>query len=403
MVVRTRQIGMNVPHASGFTWRSSPDNVPGETTGDHPWQISGTSFLPLPEEMSTFVDIVGEGRGFHPCYHSTVRSQTGTVRDYLRTPQNVMAVISSPKDLKTLAFPDVPTRKSLIELPWTPRLSSAKISDYSIEAFNKFHDQVPTTVSLANFIYELKDMKGMIPSIDKKSLTKTASNNFLAFEFGVLPFISDVKAIVNLSNSVDERIKHLISTQNRTTNLSFNRQTDFNGPDLSFNLGLWYANSLDIAYIRFEGISGKVNFHIGGKLVQDLSDLTDAMAKMKGLIASGGFNHPARVIWNAIPYSFVVDWFFHVGKLLDSLTVQPFGGQYDVVDVGWSTKSEASYIVHQVVTNTDVPVDIIIGTVGANEYSRSLGFPASSLFLTDGILSPTQLVLALSMLEQRRH
>lgn len=405
MRARTRTFGGNTTLLPSATqkWYSS-EYAPGTQLD---WQ-AGVGLRLFPERFSSITDVVGNQGGLNPVTHISFTSSLGTkFRDWKR---NNLA--QTAKMLFDGIY--VPMQGTLPDafglLPFAPVISSATLSDWAVEAYNAFHDQVPVTVSLPNFIYELKDMKGMIPSVDRLSLTKTASNNFLAFEFGVLPFISDIKAILSLSTAVEKRLKHLIETAGSSTRLSFNRSTVHDEP-ATFWKALGDPNhvnttssGIDLEFVRS---TARSEFHCGAQLFQDLKDLSDALATMKALSASGGFNHPARVIWNAIPYSFVVDWFFHVGKLLDSLSVQPFGGTYDVSAVMYSIKTESHWRVFQNFSN-GTPADNAynrqdIGYVNAESYIRRLGFPAQSLFLTNGALTPMQLALSVAMLEQRRH
>lgn len=360
------------------------------------------NLFPLPKNISIMDDVVGEQGSFNPVTHFVLDSFIENLSPWKDHSGNQRGLL-----FKGVPFPLISTfgvPGSFSEWPWLPSISSATLSDWSIEAYNKFNEQVPTTVSLPNFMYELREMKGMIPSIDRSSLSKTASNNFLAFEFGVKPFVADIKAIINMSDSVAKRIQHLLKQQGKTSRLSFNRTTVFDTPYTMIK-SLYIPNNSTPSGndVYFRRLNAKSEFHCGASLFQDLKDLEDSMATMKALAASGGFSHPARVIWNAIPYSFVVDWFFHVGKLLDSLIVQPFGGTYKVSDVGYSIKTEAVYYATQVFTESGYSSSIEdLGTVKARSYIRRPGFPATSLFLTNGELTPMQLALSAAMLNQRR-
>lgn len=367
------------------------------------WQ-SGVGLRLFPTTYSKITDVVGNRGGNNPVTQQSFYSSATNFSPWKRnglvdTAHVLFEGIWLPLNSFSADFGEARA--------WTPVFSAATLSDWSLDAFNKFHDQVPTTVSLANFMYELKDMKGMIPSINRTSLTKTASNNFLAWEFGVKPFISDIKAIISLTDDVDKRIKHLIEQNQKSSDLSFNRSQVYEDP-LTHYLSIHDPNAGSGSQmdLEFKRLNAKSTFHAGAKLYQDLSDLSSSISMLKALTASGGFNHPARIIWNAIPYSFVVDWFFHVGKLLDSLTVQPFGGTYSVSDTSYSIKSEAMYKITQV-HNNDTPADNLfnrfeLGYLSCKSYIRRNGLPLSSVFLTDLTLSPTQLALSAAMLNQRR-
>jgi hypothetical protein len=89
--------------------------------------------------------------------------------------------------------------------------------------------------------------------------------------------------------------------------ISFNRPTEPDGVSKST-----YSHDIGKPQIRAK-IKSLVSFDFRG-----LSPVT------KGLVyavRSFGFDNPARVAWNAIPYSFVLDWMYPVGSLLDRLSL----------------------------------------------------------------------------------
>ena len=384
-----------------------------DSGGEYPW--SGIyPYRAFPKRIFYLDDVVGNKGLFNPVKHVEMVADLQPMQPWFEPQYSAHWTLGlgfGASRIPATSFM-VPIKygapPSLLDYwQWLPYVSPAQMTSWSIDALNKFSDQVPTSVSVANFLYELKDMKGMIPSIDRRGLSKTVSNNFLAFEFGVKPFISDIKAMVEMSDAVDKRLKHLLDTAGKSVDLRFDRELDLiteehiiriNVEDPNYN-----SSSDNFNGLRLRRTSAKVKFHCGAKLFQDLQGLSDSMSKLKALAASGGFNHPARVIWNAIPYSFVVDWFFSIGKILDSISIQPFGGEYRISDVGWSLKREATYIGTQVMANGQfVDGNATLGTVRVKDYVRQPGFPATSLLLTDGQLSPKQLVLGLAMLEQKR-
>jgi len=342
-------------------------------------------------------DVVGNKFGFNPINHFELRANLAPFHSVVDG-----SVYGNPSQETFIAYPV--NSQNLGGMAWEPAFTAAQLSSWSIDAFNAFHDQIPVKVSLPNFLWELQEMKGMIPSIDRSSISKTASNNFLAWNFGVAPFVSDMKAIVSLADSASKSIEHLLMNQGKTTTLSFNRDTkDF--PPLEVYMSIDGHNGSTLGHsgyhcLHLKRLSARVILHIGGKLTQDLEGLRGDLAQLKALAASSGFNKPARAIWNALPYSFVVDWFFSVGKLLDSLAIQPFGGEYTIKDVYYSLKSEAVWAATQVYHPNYQ--EYFLGNIDVESYRRVKGFPATSLLLTDGLLSPTQLTLALAMLEQKR-
>jgi len=353
----------------------------------------------FPTDASIMDDIVGDTGYFHPVSQMSISSSIrgGLTIDWFSNQSEHWEIPSEEFPIPVKG----PDDRIVYWDQWLSPVTPAMLSGWSLDALNKFQDQVPTALSLPNSLYELKDIKGLIPKIDR-SLSKTASGNFLAFEFGVKPLISDVKAVVGMMDAVDKRIEHLLEVNGRSSNLSFKRVIDTSTDITDFSRNLLNPYSSGTWAIRFVRKSAKATFFVTGDLYQDLDDLKDSSARLKALLAAGGFNRPATVIWNAIPYSFVVDWFFSVGKLLDTMAVQPFGGTYDISNVGWSLKREAFWFAYLDIGDSTPYTERFLGTVTVKGYERHLGYPMTSLFLTDGSLSPKQQVLSLAMLEQRR-
>lgn len=410
--LRTRSENILIPDVGSRQLsflRTGGLNPPGGTVNNwnRPPGGTGQSLTPLnvflwPTIIRQIDDVVGNMGGFNPVRHITIRHAMSSLNPWYNASNGELATPS----FEGIPVPNIAYQGRIDLWPWLPEVSAADLSGWAYDAYTAFEAQVPTTVSLPNFLYELREMKSMIPSIDRGSLSKTASNNFLGFEFGVKPFISDIQKIVALSDSVQKRIKYLLEQNGKSRKLTFKRKLELMTP-FTFFVSVFEngytnyatASGYDYEFVR-TGASGEL--HIGADLFQDLQGLSDQLTTLKALSSAGGFNKPARVIWNAIPYSFVVDWFFSVGKLLDTLTVQPFGGTYKVSNVGYSVKTEATYIAYQRNAFASPMTRSELGTVNVKSFRREPGFPMTGLLLSNWSLDPKKQVLALAMLEQRR-
>lgn len=350
-----------------------------------------------PSHYSVFTDVVGERGKFNPAYHLSMESDVKGLVNFINGDGAQITELSQPgTEMPVSLDADYLHQYGLI-----PDVSSALLSQWSSEAFNAFHDQIPTSVSVANFLYELRDIKGLVPKI-QRSVSKTASSNFLAFEFGIKPFVSDVKRILTLSDAVSKRLKHLRDTMGKPVDLRFERELDFNPvpapiiiePPAS-------ARYFDLPYgweFRRAGYRGR--FNASAKLLQNLEGLDLPMSNLKAFAAASGFNNPAAIVWEAIPYSFVVDWLFHLDQQIGKLAIQPFGGEWTLSNVGYSITEEWHYLVYQRFFPAYNPLQFV-GSAKIRRYQRFPGLPVSSLFLTDGSLTPKQLVLSLALLNQR--
>lgn len=270
---------------------------------------------------------------------------------------------------------------------------------YAYDAYTAFSSQIPSKMLLANSIYELRDIKGLLPKIEK-SLLRTTSSNFLGFQFGIKPMIGDIKTILNLGDAIAKRIQFLRSNANKVIPLSFVRTITPRSPGLEIRVP-FVGTLTGLTYV-FKEFSYQGVFRIFGKLVQNLDIPDTKLTTIKAFAAAAGFNNPAAIVWEAIPYSFVIDWFFHVSSLIDTLNIQPFGGEFNVSKVGWSLKDSIIWGVYLEQGPEGGFHRDFLGQVTIRRFHREPGFPVGSLFLTDGSLSPTQQLLAGALLEQRR-
>ena len=357
----------------------------------------------VPRDFEVFNDVVGQDGVFTPCYHYSFKGSYIDPYEYLWHGPGYpeCTEYDTPLLLSHLTAPDWSIPRALE--PSKP--SAASLSEWSNEAFNKFHDQIPETVKLANFLYELKDIQGLIPRIVRGSPTKTLSSNFLALEFGWKPMLGDIKKIMELSTAVAKRLKHLQATYGKTTSLFFQRNMQLSDEPYAL-VKSWdgVGGSLTARNFRYKRVSQSGVFRVTGKLRQKIHGTDDFFGHMKALAASTGFNNPLAIVWEAIPYSFVVDWFFHLDAILGKMAIQPFEGEWQLSKVGWSVKQQAQYFVYQefLLGPPHGNLSRYLGEISLKSYTREPGFPMTSLFVTDGSLTPKQLVLSLALLNQRR-
>jgi hypothetical protein len=99
-------------------------------------------------------------------------------------------------------------------------------------------------------------------------------------------------------------------------------------------------------YEKFENDSDRMIFHlmlrpkaIPDQFIEDiLSQWYDAL----------GVGQAGSIIWNAIPFSFVLDWFWGLGDFVSQFGVEAVNIEYEIVDFGYSYKrtSDSSYNPH---------------------------------------------------------
>jgi len=306
---------------------------------------------------------------------------------------------------------------------------SSLLRDNLLAAWSKMITEIPTDVSLANFIFELKDLKASAahyakavtpPNFKLKGkkyaglrltdLPGWANATFLDASFNLLPMVQDLQKMTQVYDRVASRIAFLRANrakpiQQHFTNLSFwmdnpdigqisnsgafdppwNAWYQFGTPTASAYMGRGPEYVQNHGFTQFVCANARSIFNSTWTLYQDLEGLDDAWAQLRGLIAGLGFNNPAKIVWNAIPFSFVLDWFEPFGKVLDRFAVQPFKGVWNVYDVSYSIKR--TYLFLESLCYRPDKNPPWISEVEMELYDRKLGIPIESILNID----PTQL------------
>lgn len=268
--------------------------------------------------------------------------------------------------------------------------------DLADQAFDALSDQVPQEVDIANFALDLREIGSLIPKLEE-NLSRTVSSGFLNYEFGWLPFISDLQKLGKLSSTVASRLDYLRRTRGKRTRIGFYRVIDLPSQAL-------------FPYIRpipsFPGhyalnlLSSKAEFRAGGTLYHELEGLNGIEGTLRGMSAALGLTNPSAVVWERIPYSFVVDWFARTKSVTDSFKFQPFSGVWNISDV---THSFKLWFRAMQIYAEDSGRYQETGILTGSRYIRGIGLPVSSSLLNDRGLSPTQQLLAAALLYGAAH
>jgi hypothetical protein len=210
-------------------------------------------------------------------------------------------------------------------------------------------------LSLINSIYELKDIPQLVGTHDRmkrfvdsmgRTLTGVSSlplkfrtlrdlllrslnlgrNNipsdaFLAYEFGLAPMLQDALNLQRALDGIGEDLKRL--RQNASKKLISHYRAalsdSVSDSDTTTNWSpsnlIWFmggsAGRRRVAYsLKQFNASMEYSYSLG-------SDISDAEFQILALSDALGVNLNPRIIWAAIPWSFVVDWVIGIGRWLD--------------------------------------------------------------------------------------
>lgn len=205
----------------------------------------------------------------------------------------------------------------------------------------------PSLTSLTN---SLPNMAKNWKSIRK--LIKTASGSFLAWKFGVSPILSDVMAINRYMPKMGVDIqRHKDGDKSR---FSSERILNFTHTPVVINVG---SNNGHPAYIVSN--QGRIIYNPRIRYVLTVKPTTRYMTSFftkLDFVVRRFATSPASLLWEKIPFSFVVDWFVDIRGALNSLDSALGFSPYQIVSF---TRSYRSHI------GTDTFVDQINPCTGS--------------------------------------
>lgn len=234
-----------------------------------------------------------------------------------------------------------------------------------LSAFTKQISQVPAKISLLNFLFELKDFKELgkslskIPSLlknqslarhvnlvskHKKSLplvaAKAGTDTFLSWNFQWAPFIGDLQTLTKVGENAYKRLDWLRKTNQKSTTIHFQKEDCYTHPLVGTDV---FVAGTSTNPHRYRLRSYQCDFVSTWRLYHNLRDINDALSGLKAVFATLGLNNPAKAVWNAIPFSFLLDWVGPFGTWLEKAAAQPFTGEWEISEVT-SSVHEVYYI-----------------------------------------------------------
>lgn len=298
---------------------------------------------------------------------------------------------------------------------YMPTPSKSEIDSCCTAAFKQWSTVIPENVSIANFIYELREVKSLLPRLLKfkwdfyhkeilltpkllkdfsngRYNLETLSSNYLAYQFGWKPLLADLKKLANLVPTVLKRLEYLKKTHRKWTKVSFAR-SDFAPREIPAPP----SGGVLLDELRYVLSSYRADFHASAYMWHDLQGLDDGFEFLRAFVTALGLNRPGMVLWNAIPFSFVIDWFVRLGDYVDKMTtVDLFGGTLRLYSRGTSITETCRISCWYRYYNTW----FYGGHQLIERYQRSPGMaiPVSSLVSPE--LSGTQVTLAAALLHQ---
>ena len=382
----------------------------------------------LPEHYG--IDLYSESVGFYPDAYSTGTGRSPWIGYTKFYPFSSSSPFGDPGRLDALlpVFYEPRPDGGFIPLP-------ADIDGLQKRALRTMLPIIKAELSLPNFIYELKDFKRPIRKIASlftsssfkdalkklglvsknltfSQLSKGTAGAYLQAQFNIIPFISDIGRIRAALSRTERRINDFVTREGIPQRKHFTyKWREF--PDWidSEIYGGRPGSTQDLAlsenYASRQVTYRDSVYHAQIQYNYNYTDYQRTHASLLGHLDALGLNLNPAIIWNAIPWTFVVDWVLGVGQYLDDMKVDNMTPQINIHRFLWSVKRQRVIVVTKGVH--DFYDDIgdqrsQLPAVVQTAYRRGTNMPGSSSIELGGLnLKEFSLGAALVIARRRRH
>lgn len=281
------------------------------------------------------------------------------------------------------------------KLPLPP---STFLADHSNTAIGSMTHQFPTEISAINALIELKDIPELLDTVrEVKDLLQflgaggginfgskrrppsigQASAIHMQYNFGVSPLIGDIKTIANIFQLVDARLAHLKRTFGKYARVGHTSHWESDTTTRIESFGSAIAGEemyLDVVRARSTVTST-------AQVRNNLAWVDSWEGIVRGFIGTLGLDNPALIAYEAMKFSWLVDYFLPVGDIIQNWKFQDLTG-WIVRRFTTSIKTDYDVVVSVKARGALFPE--VLGVFTITRYTRNIGFPSQF----GGISSP---------------
>jgi hypothetical protein len=170
-----------------------------------------------------------------------------------------------------------------------------------------------TAISLPNFFLELDDVGKLFQAWKKNlSLSKNVAGAHLNYSFGWAPLLGDIREMTDIISGLIGKLKafedaanQVIETDRIISNDVIAKSGTFNYAGNSHHPCTW-SGTLD--RVKKAGLTYRM---------MPFRVTHDYQLMLRAYLDALGFELNPRISWDALPFTFVLDWFFGIGSWLE--------------------------------------------------------------------------------------
>jgi len=301
-------------------------------------------------------------------------------------------------------------------------------------AMSQFLPKMKAKLSLVNSLIELKDFKSLPQSLGRikkilqligsapkghslkkllNTFSKTGADSYLQLKFNIQPLVSDIVGISSSLSRSEKTIRSFLNRRGQPITSHFSYVIDeFKDSDemteAYFPAPTSQVEPGNIWRCRRIAVYEPTRFHAQIQYSYNYSEFQVAHAQLLALLDDLGVNLNPVIIWNAIPWSFVVDWFIRVNGWLDQFKRLNMEPEVNIRKFLWSvTRNRRIYL--YLINSSGIArprctygQTKLLPIISERAYRRSCSLPGRSWFETSGMnLTKFSLGAALAISHRR--
>lgn len=292
-MVKTRSTDTTIPFHGVYT-----SKINGQIWAEY----SGSEVLPTMNEFIRYTNGAGENACYHAKTISTYNSGGFSSSDgsWNFAGSGPSTYFSQPSWRYTPLPPGLSSLDNIVQ-GWFDSLPASAYADMA--------PSMETGFSLPNFILELGDFRSLFSIWNRSQTTiHNLANGNLNYQFGWKPFIGDLKKLMKGMIDFEARLENLVSRQMREQ-----RRHWKNTPTatLSGSVIDYYTLRVTTTYeVTMTKYCATMSY------IYDLPKYSARELKIRGILDTLGMDLSPTVLWEAIPFSWLADWFFNVQNCL---------------------------------------------------------------------------------------
>jgi hypothetical protein len=268
----------------------------------------------------------------------------------------------------------------------------------------------PSTSGIVNDLVEIRQLKSLVPTVQRllrllsgiprsrgtfRTLARTYSDAYLQWSFNIAPVIADIEAVLHVLTASHDRLKRLRAGSGNVLTKHFQASLEDSYKDKTITCsGLQCASwcvapptvdaSCSVEYTRRQ-------FNATIQYVYSVNAPDGLASEIGSFLDVLGVNLNPSIIWNAIPWTFVVDWFANISSWLDQLKVRNIEPVTVILDYCWSIS---------LVRSVKASMSVIEGTafeINESAYFRQAVTPDLYHALQVSGLNPKEFSLGLAL------